>query len=135
MNGIVVGLVGESSELVTTENTAAHWKSGLVAGFATPALIALMENAAFNAVNDVLAVGQTTVGIQVNVKHLAATPVGMKVRARAELAQVDGRKLFFNVDAWDEFEKIGEGTHTRVVVDLERFEKRMSEKIGETKNE
>lgn len=135
VNEIVVGLFGESSELVATENTAAHWKSGIVAGFATPALVALMENAAFRAVQNILPDGQTTVGVEVNVNHLAATPVGMSVRARAELTRMDGRKLFFNVEAWDDVEKIGEGTHTRVVVDLERFERRMSEKVGVTKNE
>ncbi len=128
MNQNYVGLIGESSELVTSENTAARWGSGLVAGFATPAMIALMENAAFNATKDLLPEGQTTVGVEVDVKHLAATPIGMNVRARAELTRVEGRKLFFNVEAWDDAEKIGEGTHTRVVVDVARFDNRMNEK-------
>ncbi len=128
MNELVVGVIGESSELVTTENTAARWGSGMVAGFATPAMIALMENAAFNATKNVLPEGQTTVGIEVNVKHLAATPVGMNARARAELTRVEGRKLFFNVEAWDDVEKIGEGTHVRFVVDVTRFAQRMSDK-------
>lgn len=128
MNNIDIGLTGESSELVTTENTASRWGSGLVAGFATPAMIALMENAAFAATKDILPEGQTTVGIEVNVKHLAATPVGMNVRARAELTRVEGRKLFFNVEAWDDVEKIGEGTHVRFVADVTRFAQRMSDK-------
>ena len=128
MNQNYVGLIGESSELVTSENTAARWGSGLVAGFATPALIALMENAAFAATKDLLPEGQTTVGIEVNIKHLAATPIGMYVRARAELTRVEGRKLIFNVEAWDDVEKIGEGTHTRFIVEVARFEKRMSDK-------
>lgn len=128
MNEISIGLIGETTEVVTTENTASRWGSGLVVGYSTPAMIALMENAAFAAVKDLLAEGQTTVGVEVNIKHLAATPVGMNVRARAELTRVEGRKLFFNVEAWDEVEKIGEGTHARFVADVARFDKRMSEK-------
>jgi fluoroacetyl-CoA thioesterase len=128
MSEISIGLVGKASELVTPEATASHWGSGMVAGFSTPALIALMENAAFNATKDLLPDGQTTVGVEVNIKHLAATPVAMRVRARAELTRVEGRKLFFNVEAWDEVEKIGAGTHVRFVVDVARFDQRMKEK-------
>jgi fluoroacetyl-CoA thioesterase len=128
VNEITIGIVGENSELVTAENTAARWGSGLVAGFSTPAMVALMENAAFAATKDLLPKGQTTVGVEVNIKHLAATPVGMTVRARAELLQVDGRKLLFKVEAWDDAEKIGEGTHARFIVDVARFDKRMAEK-------
>jgi len=124
----LIGLVGETTEVVTTENTAARWGSGMVAGFSTPAMIGLMETAAFNATKAVLPATQSTVGIEVNIKHLAATPIGMQVRARAELERVDGRKLFFKVEAWDDVEKIGEGTHARFVVDLDRFEKRFEEK-------
>lgn len=127
-NEISIGLVGETTQVVTPTDTASRWGSGMVAGFATPALIALMENAAFAATKDILPEGQTTVGVEVNVKHLAATPVGMNVRARAELTRVEGRKLFFNVEAWDDVEKIGEGTHTRFIVDVARFNQRMSDK-------
>lgn len=128
MSEILIGLVGETSEPVTAENTAARWGSGLVAGFSTPAMIALMENAAFSATKDLLPEGQTTVGVEVNIKHLAATPVGMTVRARAELLSVEGRKLLFKVEAWDDAEKIGEGTHARFIVDVARFDKRMADK-------
>lgn len=128
MNEITIGLTGETTQVVTPEWTAARWGSGLVAAFATPALIALMENAAFNAMKPLLPETQTTVGVEVNVKHLAATPVGMTVRARAELLEMDGRKLVFKVEAWDDAEKIGEGTHTRFIVDLERFNLRFAEK-------
>lgn len=128
MNELTIGLTGESTDLVTAENTAARWGSGMVAGFSTPALVALMENAAFEATRQQLPDGQTTVGVEINIKHLAATPIGMTVRAHAELTRVEGRKLFFSVEAWDTVEKIGEGTHTRYVVDLARFETRMSEK-------
>lgn len=128
MSEIIVGLVGETTQVVTTENTASRWGSGLVAGFSTPAMVALMENAAFGATKDLLPDGQTTVGVEVNIKHLAATPVGMTVQARAELTRMDGRKLFFKVEAWDDAEKIGEGTHTRFIVDVARFDKRLNEK-------
>ncbi len=128
MDPLAPGLVGESSEIVTTELTAANYGSGLVAAFATPALVALMENAAFGATKSHLAPEQTTVGVEVNIKHMAATPPGMRVRARAELVRVEGRRLYFNVEAWDAVEKIGEGTHTRMIVDLARFNARFEEK-------
>ena len=124
------GLVGETSEIVTDALTAATYASGLVAAFATPALVGLMEGAAFHATKDHLDPGQTSVGIEVNIRHLAATPIGMRVRARAELARVDGRRLYFNVEAWDEVEKIGEGTHVRMVVDMDRFNARFNAKLA-----
>lgn len=133
MPDLLPGLVGENAELVTVEKTAAFWSSGLVAGFSTPALIALMENAAFAAIEKILPMGQTTVGTMVNLKHLAATPVGMHVRARAELVAVDGRKLTFKIEAWDDAEKIGEGTHTRFVVDMEKFTLRLQSKLDTLK--
>ncbi len=133
MDNIVPGAVYEADELVTDELTAAVYGSGLVAAFATPALVALMENAAFNAVRPFLATGQTTVGIEVNIKHLAATPPGMRVRARAELLQVNGRRLDFKVEAWDDAEKIGEGTHTRMIVDSARFQARFEQKKAQVK--
>lgn len=128
MNEIKVGLTGEAFELVKHELTAAFWGSGLVASYSTPAMVALMENAAFNATKPLLPETQTTVGVEVNIKHLAATPQGMTVRARAELVEIDGRKLLFKVEAWDDVEKIGQGTHGRYIVDLERFNQRFHEK-------
>ncbi len=122
------GLVGETSEIVTEALTAATYASGLVAAFATPAMVGLMEGAAFYATKDHLEPGQTSVGIEVNIKHLAATPVGMRVRARAELTRVEGRRLYFNVEAWDEVEKIGEGTHTRMIVNTDQFNTRFNAK-------
>ncbi len=119
--------------MVTDQLTAAVYGSGLVAAFATPALVALMENAAFNAVRPYLAEGQTTVGIEVNIKHLAATPPGMRVRARAELVQFNGRRLDFKVEAWDDVEKIGVGTHARMIVDNERFHARFDQKRAQVK--
>jgi fluoroacetyl-CoA thioesterase len=128
MEEIKIGLTGEASEIVKLELTAAFWGSGLVASYSTPAMVALMENAAFNATKPLLPETQTTVGTEVNIKHLAATPLGMTVRARAELLQIEGRKLLFKVEVWDDAEKIGEGTHGRFIVDLERFNQRFNEK-------
>jgi fluoroacetyl-CoA thioesterase len=122
------GLVGETSEIVTEALTAASYASGLVPAFATPAMVGLMEGAAFNATKDYVAPGQTTVGIEVNIKHLAATPVGMRVRARAEVTRVEGRRIFYSVEAWDEVEKIGEGTHARMIVDETKFNERFNAK-------
>lgn len=118
---IAPGLIGEASEIVTFAVTAAQYGSGLVAGYATPAMIGLMETAAFNATTPYLEPGQTSVGVEVNIRHLAGTPVGMRVSARAELMKVEGRKLYFNVEAWDQVEKIGDGTHIRFIVDKDRF--------------
>ena len=126
------GLVGESTVRVTEALTAARFASGLVAAFATPAMVGLMESAAVEATRTHLAPGDTTVGIDVHIKHLAATPVGMLVRARAELVGVDGRRLDFRVEAWDEAEKIGEGTHTRMIVNEARFKERCEKKVPQS---
>jgi predicted thioesterase len=101
MREIKIGLTGELSEVVTDELTASALGSGLVPALATPAMIALMENASVNAIREYLEAGETSVGIEVNVKHLAATPVGMLVRARAEVLSVDKRRVTFRVEAWD----------------------------------
>ncbi len=128
MPELAPGLSGEASQIVTDDLTAASIGSGLVPAFSTPALVSLMESAAYTAVGPYLSAGQTSVGVDVSIKHLAATPVGMRVRARAELIRVDGRRLFFRVEAWDEVDKIGEGTHDRVIVDRARFDDRLNEK-------
>ena len=128
MPELKTGLVGESSEVVTDQLTAASHGSGLVPAFATPAMIALMENASVAAIQKYLSAGQTSVGTEVNIQHLAATPVGMRVRARSELTAVDGRRLSFKVEAWDDKEKIGEGTHVRAIIDDARFKERIAQK-------
>ncbi len=128
MENLQPGLIGESSQVVTDQLTAALYGSGLVPAFATPAMVALMENASVAAIQKHLGAGQTSVGVEVNVKHLAATPVGMRGRARSEVTAVDGRRVSFKVEAWDEREKIGEGTHQRVIVDDARFKERMAQK-------
>ena len=122
------GLIGEITHVVTDEDTAATYASGLVPTLSTPHLVALMENAARTALQDQLKEGQSSVGTRVDVRHLAPTPVEMEVRLRAELLEVDGRRLRFRVEAWDETEKIGECDHERFIIDWARFIKRVEEK-------
>ena len=121
MNDLMTGLSAEISVTVTESDTAAKWGSGLVSVFSTPALVGLMEAAAVKALEGHLPEGQTTVGGHIDIHHLAATPVGMKVRARAELGVMDGRKLTFQIEAWDDVEKIGDAMHERFVIDKEKF--------------
>ena len=118
---VIPGRKGRAETVVTSENTAAAVGSGLVPVFATPAMIALMENAAVNAVQDALEAGQGTVGTLLNVTHDAATPVGMKVWAEAELTAVEGRKLTYSVAAFDEAGPIGKGEHQRFIIQADRF--------------
>ncbi len=118
------GLTGESTTTVVHENTAAYVGAGGVEVFATPMMIALMEQAAWQSVANSLDPGYVTVGTSVNVRHLAATPLGQRVRAIAELMQIDGRRLVFKVEAYDEKQKIGEGQHERFIVNLDRFLKK-----------
>ena len=125
---LVPGLHAELEHTVTDADTASHWGSGLVPVFSTPALVGLMESAAVAALTGHLAPGQTTVGARIDVRHLAATPVGMQVRARAELTAVEGRKLVFKIQAWDAVELIGEADHERFVVDEARFLARVQAK-------
>jgi fluoroacetyl-CoA thioesterase len=121
MDELAPGLVAELKQIVTDADTASKWGSGLVPVFSTPALVGLMESAAVAALTGHLSPGQTTVGAHIDVHHLAATPVGMQVRARAELTAVEGRKLVFKIQAWDEVELIGEADHERFVIDEARF--------------
>jgi len=115
------GLIGEASLVVEEKHTARHLGSGGVNVLATPIMITLMEEAGRNAVEALLEPGYLTVGASLDVKHLAPTPMGMKVTARAELLAVDGRTLTFRVEAHDEREKVGEGTHVRAIINLEKF--------------
>lgn len=126
-----VGLAGEITAEVRPEHTAQSLGSGGVAVLATPMLVALMEGAAKDAVQPDLPEGWTTVGTRVDISHLAATPVGMKVTARAELTEVDGRRLVFTVEAQDELEKVGQGLHERFIINTERFESRTRAKAGQ----
>ncbi len=118
---IEVGLKGRNETVVTEANTAAAVGSGLVPVFATPYMIALMEGAAVNAVLPCLAADEGTVGTHLDVSHSAATPIGMKVWAEATLTAVEGKKLTFEVAAFDECGEIGRGTHERFVIKPEKF--------------
>jgi predicted thioesterase len=115
------GVAAELTLLVEPRHTATHWGSGGVDVLATPQMIGLMEQAAVLAIDGLLPEGHKSVGTVVHVAHLAATPVGRTVTARAEVVAVAGRKVSFSVVAFDERNKIGEGTHERVIINLERF--------------
>ena len=128
MDELRPGLVGEATLVVEEKHTAYHLGSGGVNVLATPIMIALMEEAGRNAMEYLLEPGQLTVGAALDVKHLAPTPMGMKVTARAELLAVDGRMLTYHVEVHDEREKVGEGKHERFIIDLEKFGRRVKEK-------
>lgn len=115
------GLTYKSTTTVSNENSALTMGSGNLSVFATPAMVALMENAAMLAVADVLPEGFTTVGSEMNVQHIKPSPVGAKITAIALLTAVEGRKLTFDVSAYDGEEQIGAGVHVRFMVDIERF--------------
>lgn len=119
------GITSTMEMHVTDNNTAKKLGSGNLDVFATPAMIALMENTSKNSVDLHLPTGYTTVGIEINVKHIKASPVGAKIRCEASLKEVKGKKLVFYVEAWDESGKIGEGTHTRYIVNSEDFMKKI----------
>ena len=129
-----VGLSGQAIINVTEENTALKFGSGSVKVFATPAMIGLMEKAAINAVDELLPEGLATVGTYIDIKHLAATPISMIVIAKAELIEIDGKKLKFKVEAFDEIEKIGEGLHSRYIIRLEDFLERTDRKLRNSKS-
>ena len=122
------GMTAEKGEQVTDNNTAIKYGSGGVAVYATPAMIGLMEGTCLAAVDPHLPEGMATVGTQLEVKHLAATPVGMTVKATATLTAVAGKKLTFTMEAFDDKEKIGEGTHQRYIIDLAKFLQKAAEK-------
>lgn len=115
------GLSAQSRTTVATENTAAAMGSGDLEVFATPAMVALMENAAMTAVAPALSEGSTTVGAEMNVTHIKPSGAGAQITATAVLTQVEGRKLTFNVGARDAEGMIGEGVHIRYIVDREKF--------------
>ena len=115
------GMSYTASQVVVYEDTAAKYGSGLVEVYATPAMITLMENTALKTVHTHLPEGYNTVGFEVNIRHLKPTPIGMKVECTATLQEVDDKKLVFHVVANDEEGKIGEGTHTRFIINTKKF--------------
>lgn len=126
---IEIGMRGRAETIVTPDNTAQAAGSGLVPVFATPWMVALMENAAVQAVQGVLAPDEGTVGTRLDVTHDAATPIGMKVWAEAEVTAVEGRKITFAVAAFDEAGKIGGGVHERFVIKPDKFLARAQAKL------
>lgn len=122
------GLVGRAVLVVGAEHTATHFGSGQAEVFATPMMIALMEAAAVDAVEDRLPAGFISLGTHLDVSHIAATPQGARVEANAKLAAVSGRTLTFAVEARDAHEIVGRGTHTRVIVDQARFAAKLAGK-------
>ena len=124
------GLIGEALLIVTEDHTARAIGSGTVRALGTPEMICLMEQASVAAVASHLPAGQSTVGYYLEVRHVAPTPVGLQVRARAELIAVDGSKLTFQVEAFDEREKIGAGTHRRSIIEAAAFQGRADSKAG-----
>jgi len=134
MTDIKPGLTGGTEILVGTRDTAPHVGSGKIKVLATPVMVNLMEEAALNAVEGLLSPGFQTVGTRLDITHSAATPVGMRVTARAELTSVQGRKLTFHVSAEDEGGAIGAGTHERIIVNVERFDERTAEKATAVRN-
>lgn len=124
------GMVGQVETIVSEKNTAMAFASGGVEVFATPMMIGMMEKASLSAVDSFLPEGYATVGTQVNVSHISATPLGMKVWAKAELIKFKGKALTFKVEAFDEVEKIGEGTHDRFIISLEKFIEKTNGKLN-----
>jgi len=127
------GLTGEAKIKVNEDNTALKYGSGTIDVFATPAMIGLMEKASIEAVDNLLPDGFATVGTKIEVKHLAATPVGMNVTAKAELLEIDNKKLKFRIEAYDDIDKIGEGIHYRYIINLEDFIRRNETKLKNLK--
>ena len=128
MEELRTGIKGEARTVVSESNTAIKLGSGGVPVFATPGMIALMEEAALSSVQPFLAAGFTTVGIKISTSHLAATPMGMNVTAVSELTEVNGKRLVFKIEAFDNTEKIGEGVHERFIINTEKFLKKCEAK-------
>ncbi len=127
--GLVAGLTGKTEITVAEEHTAPHVGSGQVRVLATPVLTNLLEAAALAAAERFVPAGHQTVGTLLAIKHMAATPVGMRVTACAEVLKVEGRVITFRLWADDEVEPIAEGTHERVIINLDKFDTRMGAKI------
>ena len=129
LDRIVPGLIGTAELIVGPEHTAPFVGSGRIAVLATPVMINLIEAAALAAVEHLLPAGHQSLGIQLDISHTAATPMGLRVTATAEVSRVEGRTIGFRVTARDELETIGGGTHRRVVVSVSRFDERVQRKL------
>ena len=129
MKEINVNSKGTATAAVNETNTAAAMGSGSLKVFATPAMVALMEASACNCLSDFLDEGETTVGTALDIKHISATPVGLEVRAEAEVTAVEGKIIAFHIEAFDEAGKIGEAEHKRALVNCEKFLQKTYEKL------
>ena len=129
LSDVKIGLKGSAEIVVGEEHTAPRIGSGRVHVLATPVMINVMEAAALAAIEHLLPIGHQSLGTHLNVGHYAATPVGMRLRARAEVTKIDGRNIEFAVTAFDEKERVGDGTHSRVVVNVARFDQRVQAKL------
>jgi len=129
LSHLKIGLKGSAEITVDDKDTAPRVGSGRVHVLATPVMINLMEAAALNAVERLLPEGHQSLGTKLDVGHYAATPVGMRLRATAELTRIDGRTLEFRVEAFDDKERVGDGLHLRVVVNVGRFDERVQRKL------
>ena len=126
---ITVGMKGEVATLAEREDTAKEVGSGSLLVYATPCMVALMEGAACEAIQEALSDSQTTVGTELNIQHISATPVGLEVRAEAEVVAVEGKVITFEVKAFDEAGEIGKGTHKRVIVNTQKFLEKAYDKL------
>ncbi|HHY76823.1 MAG TPA: thioesterase family protein [Firmicutes bacterium] len=129
MKPLETGIQGKATVKVTQANLASSTGSGAVDVFSTPNLVLLMEEAAMDALRPYMEEGESTVGTLVNIRHISPTPPGLTVTATATLTEIDGRRLVFRVEAYDGVDKVGEGTHERFLVSLDRFTARAAEKI------
>jgi len=129
LSKLKVGMKGSAEIVVGDEHTAPRVGSGRVRVLATPVMINIMEAAALDAVENLLPAGHQSLGTHLDVGHYAATPVGMRLRGTAEVTKIDGRNIEFRVEAHDEKERVGDGTHVRVVVNVERFDARVQAKL------
>src|SRR5579863_8709778 len=129
---ITPGLTGSAEIVVGPEHTAPFVGSGRIAVLATPVMINVIEAAALAAIEHLLPAGHQSLGIHLDVSHTAATPVGLRVTATAEVLRLEGRTVTFRVEAHDDFEPIGGGSHQRVVVSVTRFDERVQRKVRGT---
>jgi predicted thioesterase len=129
LSGIAIGSTGRAEIVVGEEHTAPRVGSGRVHVLATPVMINQMEAAALAAVEHLLPEGHQSLGIHLDVGHYAATPIGMRLRAEAVVTKIDGRTIEFRVEAHDAVERVGDGTHRRVVVNVDRFDARIQRKL------
>lgn len=127
---IKVGIVGEGSDEVTRQKSAAHIGSGDVGVYATPQMVLLVERTSHDLLAEYLSPGQVSVGIEIELKHLAPTPIGDSVRARCEVTEVNGNRIRLHAEMWDSEELVGVADHRRVIIEVKRFLERVEKKAA-----